>query len=708
MHAAARRVAALLVGILVAATLAGPVAGGSRLTGQLRLVHGDSFATGRSVGSGLVLKTADATLALDFPAREPRHLVGQTVTVTGERRAGRVKVDSLAVAAGGTSGGSTTADATVTATTTKKVAVLLFNFRNDTRQPYTPAFAAGVMFTNANSVANYFAEESYGQFGVNGDVFGWYTIPYDNTGCAYSTWASAAKSAASAAGVSLTGYTNFVYAFPSASGCGWSGLAYLPGSDSWNNNSMSLRTNSHELSHNFGVHHASTISCTTNGVRVALSANQSNCSLSEYGDPFTVMGAASSRHSHAEHKAQMTWVPTADRLTVTSPGTYTVGVNEQSSASPKVVRVQRTGATNQYFYLDFRQPFGSYFDNFSSTDPAVTGVTVRVAADYTTRTQSWLVDTTPGTTSFSDAPLAVGRTFTDPLSGVSVTTLSVSPSGASVSISLGGGGSDTQAPSTPAGLSASGTGMTTMALSWSASSDNVGVAGYRVSRNGTQVATTTGTSWNDSGLAASTTYSYSVVAYDAAGNTSGAATASGTTSGDTQAPSAPSNLSATPGSTSVALSWSASGDNVGVAGYRISRDGTQVAQVTGTSWTDAGRTAGATYVYAVVAFDAAGNVSSAATKSVTLPSVDTQPPTAPVLTVTVNTRNTQVRLQWTASTDNVGVAGYRVYRDGVLVKTTVKLSVTLKKQAGTWTYWVVAFDKAGNVSDPSNGGTVAL
>jgi chitodextrinase len=707
MHAAARRVAALLVGILVAATVAGPAAAGERFTGQLRLVHGDSFASGRSVGNRLVLTTADATYALEFAGQGPRHLAGRTVTVAGDRSGHRITVSSLAVAAGGTSDGSTTA-AETTATTTKRVAVLLFNFRNDTRQPYTPAFAAGVMFTNANSVSNYFAEESYGQFAVTGDVFGWYTIPYDNTGCSYSTWATAAKSAATNAGVSLTGYTNFVYAFPSASGCGWSGLAYLPGSDSWNNNSMSLRTNSHELSHNFGVHHASTISCTVSGVRVALSASQSNCSLSEYGDPFTVMGAASGRHSHAQHKAQMTWVPTADRLTVTSSGTYTVGVNEQSSASPKVVRVQRTGATNQYFYLDFRQPFGSYFDNFSSTDPAVTGVTVRVAADYTTRTQSWLVDTTPGTTSFGDAPLAVGRTFTDPLSGVSVTTVSVSPSGASVSISLGGGGSDTQAPSTPAGLSASGTGMTTMALSWSASSDNVGVAGYRVSRNGSQVATTSGTSWNDSGLAASTTYSYSVVAYDAAGNTSGAATASGATSGDTQAPSAPSNLSATPGSTSVALSWSAASDNVGVAGYRVNRDGTQVAQVTGTSWTDTGRTAGATYVYAVVAFDAAGNVSGAATKSVTLPTVDTQPPTAPVLTVTVNTRSTQVTLRWTASTDNVGVAGYRVYRDGVLVKTTTKLSVTLKKQQGTWTYWVVAFDRAGNVSEPSNSGTVAL
>ena len=112
--------------------------------------------------------------------------------------------------------------------------------------------------------------------------------------------------------------------------------------------------------------------------------------------------------------------------------------------------------------------------------------------------------------------------------------------------------------------------------------------------------------------------------------------------------------------------------------------------------------------YAVVAFDGAGNVSGAATTSVTLTSADSEPPSAPVLTVSVNTRNSQVTLRWTASTDNVRVAGYRVYRNNVLVKTTTKLSATLKKLSGTWTFYVVAFDAAGNVSAPSNSGTVAL
>jgi len=706
MHPTSRRLCASLVGLIFAVTIAGSVAGGARWTGELQLTHGDDFRAGRSVADGLVLRTADSTYLLAFDGRGPRHLAGKRVTVTGTHSGNRITVSSIA-AAGGTSDGGTTSSLT-TAATTKRVAVLLFNFQNDTRQPYTPSFATGVMFNNANSVANYFAEESYGQYSVTGGVFGWYTIPYDNTGCSYSAWATAAKSAATAAGVSLSGYTNFVYAFPSASGCGWSGLAYLPGSESWNNNSMGLRTNSHELSHNWGVHHASTISCSEGGVRVSLSTNAANCTASEYGDPFTVMGAAQTRHSHAEHKAQMTWVPTAERQDATSAGSYSVGVNEQSAASPKVVRVARAGATNQWFYLEFRQPFGSYFDNFAATDPAVNGVTIRLAADYATRTQSKLIDTTPGTTSFGDAPLAAGRTFTDPLSGVSITTQSVSSAGATVLVTFAGGG-DTQPPTTPGNLVATPSGSTSIALSWSASTDNVGVSGYRVSRNGSQVATVSGTTWTDSGLAVGTSYTYSVVAYDAAGNVSPAASAVGTTGPDTQAPSTPGNLVGTPmSSTTAALSWTASTDNVGVAGYRVSRDGTLVATVTATSWTESGLSPGASYKYSVLAFDAAGNASAEATTVTTMLSADTEAPSAPTLTVTVNAKNGRTSLSWTASTDNVGVAGYRVYRDGALLATTTRTSYTLRKQSGTFTYYVVAFDAAGNVSASSNTATVTV
>jgi hypothetical protein len=85
-----------------------------------------------------------------------------------------------------------------------------------------------------------------------------------------------------------------------------------------------------------------------------------------------------------------------------------------------------------------------------------------------------------------------------------------------------GGGTDTTAPSTPGGLASPAKTSSSVSLTWNASTDNVGVTGYRVLRGGTQVGTATGTSYTDSGLTASTAYTYTVRAYDAAGNVSAA------------------------------------------------------------------------------------------------------------------------------------------------------------------------------------------
>lgn len=79
---------------------------------------------------------------------------------------------------------------------------------------------------------------------------------------------------------------------------------------------------------------------------------------------------------------------------------------------------------------------------------------------------------------------------------------------------------DTVAPTAPAGVSAQPTTSTTVALAWSPGTDNVAVTGYTVYRDGAPVATTTGTSYADTGLTPGTSYGYAVDAYDAAGNRS--------------------------------------------------------------------------------------------------------------------------------------------------------------------------------------------
>lgn len=99
----------------------------------------------------------------------------------------------------------------------------------------------------------------------------------------------------------------------------------------------------------------------------------------------------------------------------------------------------------------------------------------------------------------------------------------------------GSGGGDTQAPSAPSGLASSNITSSSFTLTWTASTDNVGVASYEVFRNGTSVGTSTTTSKSVTGLTASTTYSMTVKAKDAAGNVSAASSALNvtTTSGTT-------------------------------------------------------------------------------------------------------------------------------------------------------------------------------
>src|SRR5213595_3659096 len=200
---------------------------------------------------------------------------------------------------------------------------------------------------------------------------------------------------------------------------------------------------------------------------------------------------------------------------------------------------------------------------------------------------------------------------------------------------------DTTPPSVPTGLRATAVSSSQINLSWAASSDNVGVSGYRVFRDGTQIATTSATSFPNTGLSPSTTYSYTVAAFDAAGNLSAQSSpASATTPAapDTTPPSVPTGLTASAVSSSqINLSWAASSDNVGVSGYRVYRNGAQIATTSATSFPNTGLSPSTTYSYTVAAFDAAGNLSAqSGPASATTPAASDTTPTAVSITSPIN------------------------------------------------------------------------
>ena len=201
---------------------------------------------------------------------------------------------------------------------------------------------------------------------------------------------------------------------------------------------------------------------------------------------------------------------------------------------------------------------------------------------------------------------------------------------------IGSAPGDTTPPSAPTALSATAASSTQVNLSWTAASDNVAVALYRIYRNGVQANTSSGVTFTDTGLTPNTAYAYTVTAVDAAGNESPPSNSREVSTppssgADTQPPTTPTNLrrgAAT--TTSIELLWDAATDNVGVARYRILRNGSAVGTTTGTSFTDTGLAAGTSYSYTVIALDAADNQSPpSAALSAATSATPTPPPAAP-------------------------------------------------------------------------------
>jgi chitodextrinase len=176
--------------------------------------------------------------------------------------------------------------------------------------------------------------------------------------------------------------------------------------------------------------------------------------------------------------------------------------------------------------------------------------------------------------------------------------------------------------------------------------------------------------------------------------------------GDTVAPTKPQNLVLARVNGNVRLTWNASTDAVGVSGYEIHRStngslGPEIARTSATTYTDGTVQEGVHYTYAVKAFDAAGNISPASA----LKTIEAfQPPTKPG-SFSVTLANGDPRLNWTASTDNVGVVGYNIYRstNGALgplfAQTPAAPWVDTSAVAGVrYTYAVRARDAAGHLS----------
>ena len=288
---------------------------------------------------------------------------------------------------------------------------------------------------------------------------------------------------------------------------------------------------------------------------------------------------------------------------------------------------------------------------------------------------------------------------------------------------------DTVAPTAPSGLKAVAGSTSHVTLTWTASSDNVDIAGYRIERCQTANCTTftevdiaTGTSFTDSGLAPSTIYRYRVRAVDTSNNTSAYSNTSTTSTPavrDTTPPSTPTGLTARAvRPTQINLFWRASTDDVGVTGYRIERcrgtgctNFTQLGTSTTRTFSSTGLAPNTTYRFRVRASDAGRNLSAYSAVASTRTAPDTTRPSRPTGLSATAAGPRRIDLNWTASTDNVRVTGYHVERcRGAGCTNFVRIGRAASTSfhstglapSTTYRFRVRATDGAGNLSTYSN------
>jgi hypothetical protein len=267
----------------------------------------------------------------------------------------------------------------------------------------------------------------------------------------------------------------------------------------------------------------------------------------------------------------------------------------------------------------------------------------------------------------------------------------------------------TTGPATPLNFAATATSTTQINLTWTAVPQ---ATGYKLYRPGsTTPFTLTSTSYSDTGLTAYTTYSYAVAATYPSGALSGQATASARTLA--LPPNPPTSVSASAASqTSINVSWSGATDpsGPGIGQYGVYRDGTQITTTTGTSYTDTGLAGWSTHSYYIVTYDnSSPRLSSTPSSTASARTLDTTAPSTPTGFTATAVGNTQINLSWNGTTDTggSGLVGYAIFTatdgnghgTGIPYTTTAtSYSLTGLTPGATYTYYLEAYDNAGNYS----------
>ncbi len=413
-------------------------------------------------------------LDVKFSGREPPGLKsGQKLTVGGIRSgksvvASEVQLQDAFQDAGATVDGTTASCGPSGPQAVLSVLVDLpaYNLPSVTTQDFVRgvllgnAYAGAAQSTTDWSVDDFWQQASDGKASVdttNSAVVGPVSLSSnyntDSTGASYCDYYGVRDEVIKAldSSVDFRRYSHIQIVLPKNGACTWAGVANVGcrtmssndgtfnASVAWQRaDTMQTRTrgvelSTHEMGHNLGMSHASSRDFGGS----TLGALSDAGTINEYGDMHSTMGSWNLGFYASSHAAnQLGWLSSGSGYqTVESSGTYTVSNYEARGGATRALKIRRGTGNDAWLWVESRQNTGIYS---SQLNASLFGGALIHYQDSTTGGRSHLLDFTTGTTSFGDAALPAGTTWTDQNSNLSVTVTSITAGAMTVAVNYSG------------------------------------------------------------------------------------------------------------------------------------------------------------------------------------------------------------------------------------------------------------------------------
>lgn len=419
-------------GIFVSLFSAGSFAKDNVVEGTITINIEDDFVNKRSELSYRLVNSQGKATEVVFD-KVPHWLASnQKVRIHGQFDKGKLKASPDSVSLLLDESSSSTTQATTQASTVSGTHQLLVAEINFAINPIVRFSSAQLYDTLFNTAHQYFLESSYQQFGLTGHALEPITVDVDVSTCDTYAISNAADAVIRQRGYEPTNYDHVMYVIPTHPNCTWSGKANVQGPLSWIKRFESDVVH-HELGHNLGLYHAHSKDCDTQVTA------DSGCVVGDYGDFISGMGnARETNHFNAFQKEQLGWMN--DKVATITQSTEVVlsplEINDSNTKVAKIFKQTKASGQNEWYYLEYRQAIGFNAHLADSYPQFLTGVRLREGTDNAPN-DSYLLDTTPETLSWTDITLQPGQTYHDPANDVSITLASSNAGGAVIQVNYG-------------------------------------------------------------------------------------------------------------------------------------------------------------------------------------------------------------------------------------------------------------------------------